>query len=161
MPAYGAAMVRAQPKAAATAAPSAALAALAAGTLPLRDVAGLTAAEIRGVEQQAVTAFRDNHHLQAHKLFELLELLEPDKPAHALHRAHAAASLGDVDAAVAALGRFLAQRKGETPDNIARALLFRARLLAETQPEQAAKDQAEVKALSGNPKVAALLKVTP
>src|SRR5688572_25595259 len=112
---------------------------LADGRLALASVAGLNLAELKNIEQLALTAFQQKKYADSERIFGFLEQLEPDKPAHSLHRAHAAAAIGNVSGAVTALTRFLANRKKETPDNIARALLFRARLLAQKDPDQAKK----------------------
>ncbi len=113
---------------------------IAAGHIPLRDVAGLNKRDIASLAQLAAVAFQSKKFEQAARIFAGLEALEPDQPEHVLHRAHAEAEAGQVAEAMESITRYIDHDRPTPREDMVRALIFRATLCAKNEPEAAASD---------------------
>lgn len=98
----------------------------------MRDLAGLTAADVGAVSHFAAAAFQSKKFEISAKAFAALAALEPDSPLHLVHLAHALAGQGDKVGAVEAIDRFLAQERPGSAADMVRALMLRAELVAGT-----------------------------
>lgn len=111
---------------------------LAGGDLALRDLAGLGKREMDALQALAQSQENVGRFADAAQLYEVLEALEPDVPSHKLSRALALAQAGERQAAVTSIDSFLDVEGVLPAGEKARALLLRAQLTEESDPEAAA-----------------------
>ena len=123
------------------------LSGVADGSTALRDVGGLHATDVDAIARVGAASLQAGRFEQAEQVFAALAALEPDVPVHALHVAIARQGRGDVDGAVAALGKLLAVPRADDED-VARALLLRAELCGRTNREQALADLTAARSLA-------------
>jgi hypothetical protein len=125
----------------------------------LRDVGGLSAADITAIAAVGAAALQAGRHAQAVTVFAGLSALAPDEPLHLLHLAAAQQAGGDVAAAEEAVSRFLddsAPHAAARDDgDVARAYLLRAELRGRNAPEGALADLQAAQALAARSKAAA------
>lgn len=124
------------------------LAGLASGEIAARDIAQLSAGDVNTLLDLAEVQAAAGRHDDAARLYAFLAALEPDQPDHLLRLAEAQAQGGQEQDAVTSLTRYLDGTAARTDAGRAWALLVRADLLEDADPQVAARDRATADALA-------------
>jgi hypothetical protein len=117
---------------------------LAEGRVTLRDFAELKKRDVEAIAHLGRVAYESKKFDQAASIFVFLEQLEADRPDWVLFQAQAYAAGGKKEPALAAIDRYI---EGEIrpPDDVVRALILRAQLVADTDKNSAAQTLAVAK----------------
>ena len=118
------------------------------GTVALRDVGGLSAADIFAIARQGAAAMQGGRFSQAADVFAALVALEPDELAHRVHLALARQGQGEGAVAIAVLDELLARAGSADGEHVARALLLRAELTGAADRPAALRDLAKALSLT-------------
>ncbi|MBI1946354.1 MAG: hypothetical protein HYS27_11690 [Deltaproteobacteria bacterium] len=122
--------------------------ALAQGGVALKDVAGLTPADMDAIAKVGASAIQSGRFELAVRVFSSLAALDPGEPLHLLHCAFAHKGAGQRDLAIEQLGRFLDADVPKALPDVARALLLRAELHGAGNRAAAAADLLAARALA-------------